>query len=70
LYILDHFLVMPVNYGITMVLEIYRQAHLQLEAVGMATGLSIFTKTKIVYIKTGWELLSVRCKRRNLQRFL
>jgi hypothetical protein len=42
---------------------------LQLEAVRIATGLFIFTKTEILYIETGWELLSVRRKRRKLELF-
>jgi len=46
---LDHFLNMPVNYGIT---------------ARIVTGLSIFTKAEIVYQETGWELFSVRRKRR------
>jgi hypothetical protein len=40
---------------------------LQLEAARIVTGLPIFTKTEIVYRETGWELLSVRQKRRKLQ---
>ena len=40
---------------------------LQLEAASIVTGLPIFTKTEIVYIETGWELLSVRRKKRKLQ---
>jgi hypothetical protein len=43
---------------------------LQLEAAIIFTGLPIFTKTEILYIETGWELLSVRQKRRKLQLFL
>ena len=43
---------------------------LQLEAVRIATRLLIFTKTEISNIKTGWELLSVRRKRRKLEVFL
>ena len=42
---------------------------LQLEATRIVTGLPIFTKTEILYIETGWELLSVRRKRRKLQLF-
>ena len=42
---------------------------LHLEAARIVTGLPIFTKTEILYIKTGWELLSVRRKRRKLQLF-
>jgi hypothetical protein len=42
---------------------------LQLEAARIVTGLPIFTKTEILYIETGWELLSVRRKRRKLQHF-
>ena len=42
---------------------------LQLEAVRIFTGLLIFTKTEILYIETGWELLSVRRKRRKLELF-
>ena len=42
---------------------------LQLEAARIVTGLPIFTKTEISYIETGWELLSVRRKRRKLQLF-
>ena len=42
---------------------------LQLEAARIVTGLPIFTKTEILYIETGWELLSVRRKRRKLQLF-
>jgi hypothetical protein len=42
---------------------------LHLEAARIVTGLPIFTKTEIVYIKTGWELLSVRRKRRNFDIF-
>ena len=42
---------------------------LQLEAARIVTGLHIFTKTEILYIETGWELLSVRRKRRKLQLF-
>jgi hypothetical protein len=42
---------------------------LQLEAARVVTGLPIFTKTEILYIETGWELLSVRRKRRKLQLF-
>jgi hypothetical protein len=42
---------------------------LQLEAVRIATGLLIFTKAEILYIETGWELLSVRRKRRKLELF-
>jgi hypothetical protein len=41
----------------------------QLEAARIVTGLPIFTKTEILYIETGWELLSVRQKRRKLQLF-
>ena len=40
---------------------------LQLEAARIVTGLPIFTKAEILYIETGWELLSVRLKRRKLQ---
>jgi hypothetical protein len=40
------------------------------EAARVVTGLPIFTKTEILYIETGWELLSVRRKRRKLQLFL
>jgi hypothetical protein len=36
---------------------------LQLEAARIVTGLTIFTKTEIVYRETGWELLSARRKR-------
>jgi hypothetical protein len=36
---------------------------LQLEAVRIVIGLLIFTQTEILYIETGWELLSVRRKR-------
>ena len=46
---LDHFLNMSVNYGIT---------------ARIVTGLSIFTKTEILYRETGCELLSVRRKRK------
>ena len=42
---------------------------LQLEAARIVTGLPIFTKIEILYIVTGWELLSVRRKRRKLQFF-
>jgi hypothetical protein len=42
---------------------------LQLEAVRIATDLLIFTKAGILYIETGWELLSVRRKRRKLKVF-
>jgi hypothetical protein len=42
---------------------------LQLESARIVTGLPIFAKTEIVYIETGWELLSVRRKRRKLQLF-
>jgi hypothetical protein len=42
---------------------------LQLEAARIVTGLPIFIKTEILYIETGWELLSVRRKRRKLQLF-
>ena len=42
---------------------------LQLEAVRIVIGLLIFTQTEILYIETGWELLSVRRKRRKLQLF-
>jgi hypothetical protein len=42
---------------------------LQLEAARIVTGLPIFTKTEILYIERGWELLSVRRKRRKLQLF-
>jgi len=42
---------------------------LQLEDARIVTGLPIFTKTEILYIETGWELLSVRRKRRKLQLF-
>jgi hypothetical protein len=42
---------------------------LQLEAARIVTGLPIFTKIEILYIETGWELLSVRRKRRKLQFF-
>jgi hypothetical protein len=42
---------------------------LQLEAARIITGLPIFTKTEILYRETGWELLSVRRKRRKLQLF-
>jgi hypothetical protein len=40
---------------------------LQLEAARIITGLPIFTKTEILYRETGWELLSMRRKRRKLQ---
>jgi hypothetical protein len=43
---------------------------LQLEAAIIITGLPIFTKNEILYRETGWELLSVRRKRRKLQLFL
>ena len=36
---------------------------LQPEAVRIVIGLLIFTQTEILYIETGWELLSVRRKR-------
>jgi hypothetical protein len=36
---------------------------LQLEAVRIVIGLLIFTETEILYIETGWELLSMRRKR-------
>ena len=42
---------------------------LQLEAARIVTGLPIFTKTEMLYIETGWELLSVRRKRMKLQLF-
>ena len=42
---------------------------LQLEDARIVTGLPIFTKTEILYIETGWELLAVRRKRRKLQFF-
>jgi hypothetical protein len=42
---------------------------LQLEALRIATGLLIFIKAEILYIETGWELLSVRWKRRKLEVF-
>ena len=42
---------------------------LQLKATRIVTGLPIFTNTEILYIETGWELLSVRRKRRKLQLF-
>jgi hypothetical protein len=42
---------------------------LQLEAARIVSCLHIFTKTEIVYIETGWELLSVRRKRGKLQLF-
>ena len=42
---------------------------LQLEAATIVTGLTIFSKTEIVYRETGWELLSARRKRRKLQLF-
>jgi hypothetical protein len=35
---------------------------LKLEAARIVTGLPIFTKTEMLYIETGWELLSVRQK--------
>jgi len=35
----------------------------------MTPGLPIFTKTEILYIEIGWELLSVRRNRRKLQLF-
>jgi hypothetical protein len=41
--------------------------HLQLETARIVIGLSIFTKPKILYKETGWELLSVRRKRKKLQ---
>ena len=43
---------------------------LQMEAARIVTVLPIFTKTEILYIETGWKLLSVRRKRRKLQLFL
>jgi len=43
---------------------------LQLEAARIVTGLPTFTKTEILYRETGWELLSVRRRRRKLQLFL
>ena len=43
---------------------------LQPEAARIVAGLPIFTKTEILYIETGWELLSVRRKRRKLQLLL
>ena len=39
----------------------------KLEAARIVTGLPIFTKTEMLYIETGWELLSVRRQRRKLQ---
>ena len=62
---------MPVNYGITVGLGIHKKLEqLQLEAARIVTGLPIFTKTEILYIETGWELLSERRKGRKLQLFL
>ena len=50
---------MPVNYEITVGLGIHKKMEqLQLEAVRIVTGLPIFIKTEILYIETGWELLS------------
>ena len=42
---------------------------LQMEAVRIVTVLPMFTNNEILYIETGWELLSVRQKRRKLQLF-
>jgi hypothetical protein len=42
---------------------------LQLEAARIVTGLPMLTKTEILYKETGWELFSVRQKRRKLQLF-
>ena len=39
---------------------------LQLEAVRIVTVLPMFTNNEILYIETGWELLSVRQKRKKL----
>ena len=64
---LDHFLNMHVNYGITVGLEIHKNwnnFNWKLPEL-----LPIFTKTEILYRETGWELLSVRRKRRKLQLF-
>ena len=62
---------MPVNYEITVGLGIHKKLEqLQLEAVRIVTGLPIFTKTEILYRETGWELLSVRRRRRKLQLFI
>ena len=47
----------------------YKLEQLQLEAARIVTGLPIFTKTEILYRETGWELLSVRWKRRKRQLF-
>ena len=57
---------MPVKYkyGITVGLKIHKK--LNLEAARIVTGLPIFTNTDILYTETGWELLSVRQKRRKL----
>jgi hypothetical protein len=40
---------------------------LSFEILIVNPGLPIFTKTEILYRETGWELLSVRRKRRRLQ---
>jgi hypothetical protein len=58
---------MHVNYGITVGLEIHKNwnnFNWKLPEL-----LPIFTKTEILYRETGWELLSVRRKRRKLQLF-
>ena len=43
---------------------------LQLEAARIVSCLHIFTKTEIVYIETGWELLSVRRREGNFKFFI
>jgi hypothetical protein len=43
---------------------------LQLEAARIVSCLHIFTKTEIVYIETGWELLSVRRREGNFNFFI
>ena len=70
--LLDHFLNIPVNYGITVGLEIHKNwNNLNWKLPGLLQGgLPIFTKTEISYIETGWELLSVRRKRRKVQLFI
>ena len=55
---------MHVKCGITVGLGVHKNwNNFNLEAVRIVIGLLIFTQTEILYIETGWELLSVRRKR-------
>jgi hypothetical protein len=61
---------MHVNYGITVGLGIHKNwNNFNLKLSELLQTCLFFTKTEIVYIETGWELIYVRRKRGILEVF-